>query len=206
MHGKFSIYRRLLGYLRPYPGAVALGYGGMLVATLLNLAVPQLLKFAIDQGLAADDPSALFWAGGAIMLIALVRAGAGYLQRFYGEWLTFRVAYDLRNDFYQAVQHLSFAFHDRAHTGDLMSRATGDIGETERFVGIGLMELRRSGGVGRWRAGGHVPDECATGAAGAAVGAAAALPGGALWPRRQAEVSGRFSSRWAWSPPSCRRA
>ena len=141
MHGKLSIYRRLFGYLRPYPRAVMLAYGGMLVATLLNLAVPQLLKFAIDQGLAAGDPSALFWAGGAILAIAVVRAGAGYLQRFYGEWLTFRVAYDLRNDFYQAVQHLPFAFHDRAHTGDLMSRATGDIGETERFVGFGLMEL-----------------------------------------------------------------
>ena len=141
MHGKLAIYRRLLAYLRPYPRAVLLGYGGMLVATLLNLAVPQLLKFAIDQGLADDNPSALFWAGAVIMLIAVVRAGAGYLQRFYGEWLTFRAAYDLRNDFYQAVQHLPFAFHDRAHTGDLMSRATGDIGETERFVGIGLMEL-----------------------------------------------------------------
>ena len=103
MHGKLAIYRRLLAYLRPYPRAVVLGYGGMLVATLLNLAVPQLLKFAIDQGLADDNPSALFWAGAVIMLIAVVRAGAGYLQRFYGEWLTFRAAYDLRNDFYQVV-------------------------------------------------------------------------------------------------------
>jgi ABC-type multidrug transport system fused ATPase/permease subunit len=141
MQGKFSIYRRLFAYLRPYPRAVALAYGGMLAATLLNLAVPQLLRVAIDQGLADGNPTALFWAGGLILAIALVRAGAGYLQRFYGEWLTHRVAYDLRNDFYQAVQQLPFAFHDRAHTGDLMSRATGDISETERFVGIGLMEL-----------------------------------------------------------------
>ncbi len=62
-------------------------------------------------------------------------------QLFYGEWLTHRVAYDLRNHFYNSVQHLPFAFHDRTHTGDLMSRATSDIQETERFVGIGLMDL-----------------------------------------------------------------
>ena len=141
MQGKLSVYRRLLSYLRPYPRAVALAYGGMLVATLLNLAIPQLLRYAIDQGLAAGNAAALFWTGALIMLIAVVRAGAGYLQRFHGDWLTHRVAYDLRNDFYQSVQHLPFAFHDRARTGDLMSRATGDISETERFVGIGMMEL-----------------------------------------------------------------
>ncbi len=55
--------------------------------------------------------------------------------------MTHRAAYDLRNDYYDAVQHLPFAFHDRSQTGDLMSRATSDITETERFVGVGLMDL-----------------------------------------------------------------
>ncbi len=113
----------------------------MLLATLLNLLIPQLIKFAIDVGLADGRAIALFAAGGLILLIALIRGAAGYGQRFYGEWLTHRVAYDLRNEFYNAVQHLPFAFHDRTHTGDLMSRATSDISETESFVGIGLMDL-----------------------------------------------------------------
>jgi ATP-binding cassette subfamily B protein len=39
------------------------------------------------------------------------------------------------------VQTLPFAFHDQSHTGDLMSRATSDIAETERFTGIGLLDL-----------------------------------------------------------------
>ena len=113
----------------------------MLLATLLNLLIPQLIKFAIDVGLADGRAIALFAAGGLILLIALVRGVTGFGQRFYGEWLTHRVAYDLRNEFYNAVQHLPFAFHDRTHTGDLMSRATSDISETESFVGIGLMDL-----------------------------------------------------------------
>ena len=70
-----------------------------------------------------------------------MRAIAAFGQQYYGEWLTYRVAYDLRTQFYGAVQNLPFSFHDRAHTGDLMSRATSDITETERFVGIGLMGL-----------------------------------------------------------------
>jgi ATP-binding cassette subfamily B protein len=113
----------------------------MLLVVLFNLVVPQLIKFAIDVGLADGRAIALFAAGGLILLIAVVRGAAAFGQRYYGEWLTHRVAYDLRNEFYNAVQHLPFSFHDRTHTGDLMSRATSDIAETERFIGIGLMDL-----------------------------------------------------------------
>ena len=138
---KLHVYRRLFGYLRPYWKQVLIGYISMLAATGLNLIVPQIIENAIDNGLAGGEASALFIAGGIILLIALVRGVAAFGQRFYGEWLTFRVAYDLRNNFYNSVQYLPFSFHDRSHTGDMMSRATSDVTETERFIGIGLMDL-----------------------------------------------------------------
>jgi ATP-binding cassette, subfamily B, multidrug efflux pump len=141
MSGRVGVYRRLLGYLRPYRKQMLLAYGAMMLATVMNLFVPQVIKLAIDQGLASGQASALVWSGGLIMLIAFVRMGMAFIHRYYGEWLTHRVAYDLRNAFYSAVQSLPFAFHDRAQTGDLMSRATSDITETERFAGIGLLEL-----------------------------------------------------------------
>lgn len=136
-----AVYRRLLRYLKPYWKQVFIAYLSMFFATLLNLFVPQIIKDAIDDGLAAGEPKALFIAGGIILGIAIVRGIAGYGQLFYGEWLTHRVSYDLRNHFYNSVQSLPFSFHDRTLTGDLMSRATSDITETERFVGIGLMGL-----------------------------------------------------------------
>jgi ATP-binding cassette subfamily B protein len=136
-----AVYQRLLGYLKPYRKQLFIAYFSMIFATLLNLFVPQIIKDAIDNGLAAGEPRALFVAGGVILVIAIVRGVAGYGQLFYGEWLTHRVSYDLRNHFYNSVQALPFSFHDRTLTGDLMSRATSDITETERFVGIGLMGL-----------------------------------------------------------------
>jgi ATP-binding cassette subfamily B multidrug efflux pump len=138
---RFAVYRRLFGYLKPYSGKMTLAYGAMFFATLLNLTVPQIIKDAIDNGVADGRAVALFAAGGLILVIALVRGAAGFAQRYLGEWLTHRVAYDLRNDYYNSVQELPFAFHDRTQTGDLMSRATSDISETERFVGIGMMDL-----------------------------------------------------------------
>lgn len=138
---RLGIYQRLLGYLKPYWWQMIIAYTAMLFATLLNLFVPQILKEAIDQGLATGEARALYVAAAIILGIAVVRGIAAFGQRYYGQWLTHRVSYDMRNDFYDRVQTLPFSFHDRTQTGDLMSRVTSDIGETERFVGIGLMDL-----------------------------------------------------------------
>lgn len=136
-----GVYRRLLGYLKPYWRQVVLAYASTLLVMLMKLIVPQIIKDAIDNGLATGRASAMFVAGGVILGIALIRGLAGFGQRYFGEWLTHRAAYDMRNHFYDSVQNLPFSFHDRTLTGDLMSRATSDIRETERFVGIGLMDL-----------------------------------------------------------------
>jgi len=134
-------YARLLGYLKPYPKEVALAYGAMLANTGLMLVVPQLLQTAIDDGISTGQSAALVNAGLVILLIALVRGVLGFTQRFYGEWLGFTASYDMRNAFYDKVQRLPFVFHDDSQTGDLMSRATSDITESERFIGFGLMDL-----------------------------------------------------------------
>ncbi|MEM7132136.1 MAG: ABC transporter ATP-binding protein [Chloroflexota bacterium] len=141
MNETLRTYARLLGHLRPYPKEVCIAYISMMGAALLNLFIPQVIKNAIDNGIAAGNSTSLFWAAGLIVAIAVIRAMAAFGQQYFGQWLTFRVAYDLRDYFYQSMQRLPFGFHDTAQTGDLMSRATSDITETERFVGMGLMDL-----------------------------------------------------------------
>ena len=49
------------------------------------------------------------------------------------------MSYDLRNLLYDKLQHMSFAFHDSEHTGNLMSKATADIEQVRRFVNLGLV-------------------------------------------------------------------
>jgi ATP-binding cassette subfamily B protein len=136
-----NVYVRLLGYLRRYKPQLLFGYASMVVASLINLIVPQIVKSAIDSGLAAGNVSALVKSAGLILGMAVMRGIAAFGQRYCGEWLTHRVAYDLRNDFFNAIQLATVSFYDGAHTGDLMSRATSDTAETERFIGMGLMDL-----------------------------------------------------------------
>ena len=136
-----NVYLRLIGYLSGYKRYVFTGYGAMIAASLINLLLPQIVKNAIDQGIAAGNMDSVIRSAALILLIAIVRGVAAFSQRYCGEWLTYRVAYDLRKDFFDAIQLVPISFHDVAHTGDLMSRATSDTAETERFVGMGLMDL-----------------------------------------------------------------
>ena len=136
-----NVYLRLFGYLLRNIPHLLFGYAAMLAALLINLLVPQVVKSAIDRGLAAGNTSALIESAALILGIAAIRGVMAFGQRYCGEWLTHRVAYDLRNDFFNAIQLATISFHDRAQTGDLMSRATSDTAETERFIGMGLMDL-----------------------------------------------------------------
>jgi ATP-binding cassette subfamily B protein len=64
--GRLGVYRRLLGYLRPHWRHVAAAYIAMILATLMNLAVPQIIKQAIDNGLEQGSATMLFWRKPAI--------------------------------------------------------------------------------------------------------------------------------------------
>jgi ATP-binding cassette subfamily B protein len=100
-----------------------------LVATVGHSAmavVPnEAIRYAIDEGLVKGGGyRVLVGAGVVILLAALVRGGFAFGQQFFGQMLSQRIAYDIRNALYNQIQRLSSAFHDKAQTGQLMSRAT----------------------------------------------------------------------------------
>ncbi|MCO5182626.1 MAG: ABC transporter ATP-binding protein/permease [Anaerolineae bacterium] len=139
--GKLAVYKRLLSYLRPHWKQAIVAYSALLVATLLNLFVPQVIRVAIDQGLAGDSMQALLLSAAMILGVAVVSSLTGFANLYFAEWLSHRVSFDLRNQFYNVVQNLPFSFHDQAHTGDLMSRGISDVQEAQRFIGIGFADL-----------------------------------------------------------------
>ena len=68
-----------------------------------------------------------------------MRGVADFARTYTTDSLSQKVAYDLRNLLYDKLQHLSFAFHDSEHTGNLMSKATADVEQIRRFVNLGLV-------------------------------------------------------------------
>lgn len=116
-------------------------YGTTLGAAVAGLTIPRVLGIGIDRVL---DPanesrgaSSLLTLALIIALLGLMRGMFSWAQTFAAEGLSQKIAYRIRNDYYDSLQHLSFAFHDKQATGSLMSRATADVEAVRMFVNMG---------------------------------------------------------------------
>ncbi len=122
-----------------YRPRVIIAYFCLFAGAALALTIPRLTGQAIDLALSSGQT-------GRLALLALGIAGAGILrsvfaygQSYLSEFLSQKVAYDVRNRLYNRLQTLSYAFHDRSQTGQLMSRATSDVEGIRMFVGFALL-------------------------------------------------------------------
>lgn len=82
---------------------------------------------------------ALYWAIGLIVIFAVARGTFAFAQTFIAEQVSQGVAFDFRNELFEKIQRLSFSYHDRNRTGQLMIRATDDVEKVRGFIGQGLL-------------------------------------------------------------------
>ena len=78
----------------------------------------------------------------AILIItgfAVLRALFAFGQQYNAERVSQNVAFDFRNELFAKIQRLSFSYHDRNQTGQLMIRATDDVEKVRLFIGQGLV-------------------------------------------------------------------
>ncbi len=147
-----KIITRLLAFVRGYWFLLAFAFASLVVATLLGIAIPNLLGDGIDAALGSGThaflffqldsaQSVLWWVAGAIIIASIIRGISGYLQRYLNELVAQKTTYMMRNALYERIQRLSFAFHDKSQTGQLMSRATVDIEAVRMFFAMGLLGL-----------------------------------------------------------------
>ena len=139
--------RQLLRILRitlRHKWLLAGAYACMAGGTAAYLLLPRLFGDAIDSVAAAFEAGTLsertvLWTALAILGVSVVRGVLSFGQVYLGESLGQATVYELRNCFYDHVQHLGFGFHDRNHTGNLMSRAITDVESIRMFVNTGLI-------------------------------------------------------------------
>ena len=132
---------RALAYLKKYWLAALGAFIGLVFSSAMNLAIPAMMQRIIDRGIAARAISVIVWTSAAMVGMALLRAQFTFLQGYLSARASQGVAYDLRNALYQKIQKLSFSYHDRAQTGQLLTRATNDVERVRMFVGMGFVQL-----------------------------------------------------------------
>lgn len=132
-----------------HPWLVAITLVSTVIASALQLVMPRLLGLAVDQaqGIAtAGTPgamaeSALWTTAMLLLVIAVLRGIFTMLHNYCGEAVGHHCAYELRLACYEKLQRLSFSFHDRVHTGDLIMLGILDIEGVRMFFSTGLLRV-----------------------------------------------------------------
>ena len=127
----WALIREALGSQRAWIGS---GIVAALFWTASRVTVPLLAAAAIDQGILESDESATLRYTALMVAVGLVQAVATGSRRYAAFRMALRVETDLRERLFAHLQRLHFAFHDRAQTGQLMSRANSDMQQVHVVV------------------------------------------------------------------------
>ncbi len=128
-------------YLRPYWRFVAGAYLLLLLNNGITLAMPLIIRAIVDDGIRGGNLAAIRWGVLAVMGLALIRGMCTFLFGRWTETASQNVAYDLRNAIHDKLQSLSFSYHDRAETGQLLARAIGDVDRVRFLTGRAFVRL-----------------------------------------------------------------
>lgn len=113
----------------------------MLVINLVNVAVPQFMRWMIDEGIYGGNLQLLGWAVLGLMGLTAVKGVFIYYQGIWTEISSQGVAYDLRNAVMHKLTSLSFAFHDNTEAGQILSRSLQDVERIRFLTGRAVLRL-----------------------------------------------------------------
>ncbi len=130
---------RSLQYMRKYRVTATLAVLAVLASSAADLATPQVLRVIVDAGIRAGDASIIFKGVLVLIGVAVFGAFAEFLQDYLSAIVSHGAAYEMRNAIFGKLQELSFAYHDRAEAGNLITRVTSDVDQVRDFVGGGLV-------------------------------------------------------------------
>jgi len=101
---------------------------------LMRLVVPVLTGLTIDRAIVREDHGLLVRLVVALVVVVAFQATFAGLRRYWAMRTSYRVEADLRMELYDRVNRLSFDYHDRTATGQLMSRGSADLHEIQAFL------------------------------------------------------------------------
>jgi ATP-binding cassette subfamily B protein len=139
--GDLAILFRCYSYLRPFALQVVIAAILLLGITALTVAVPQLVRYIVDEGIAHHDVSLLARLVLGLLGLVLIKGVFTFVQGRLVENASQGVAYSVRRDIHEKLTGLSFSFHDQTESGQLLSRAVQDVERIRFLTGRATMRL-----------------------------------------------------------------
>ncbi len=133
------LLRRLLSYLAPHKGLLAVAIGALVLGTACQLAGPYIIKLVIDRNITPRVLDGL--AGRVGLFLGALAGGMGflYLQMFTVSIIGQKVILQIRAEMFGRLQRLPVSFFDRTPTGRVMTRLTSDVEALQELISSGLV-------------------------------------------------------------------
>jgi ATP-binding cassette subfamily B protein len=139
--GTFRAILRIYPYARSASRRIVLGMVAALLAGIVALLIPQVLKTLVDGPLKSGDSKQIWPAVGIVLALGVAEAVLIALRRWFVLQPGTQVEATLRNALYARLQDLPVSFHDRWPSGQLLSRAISDLNLIRRWISFGIVLL-----------------------------------------------------------------
>lgn len=148
--GSFRILMRIVRMAFDYPALLAVGLVFIIGASVFQLFIPLLIGDGVDavEEVFTSPDADTDALRRTLLVIAIFLLGSAVLRGLFtfghmyiSENIAQRLGYRLRMLYYEKLQRLSFAYHDRVHTGDLLTRGLLDIEGIRAFASRGLLRV-----------------------------------------------------------------
>ena len=137
------VVRRFWSFVVPHRGRLGIGVAAVLVFTLTQIAIPLVLRYAIDDALAAGRAGLelLRYIVIAFFAVAALNYASNFIQEFVVGRISGSLLFDLRRAMYRHLQYVSLSFMDKTEVGRLMSRLQGDVNALQEFLETSIFAI-----------------------------------------------------------------
>ncbi|MDX1530254.1 MAG: ABC transporter ATP-binding protein, partial [Rhodothermales bacterium] len=135
------LFRRILSFLLPYKGWVALAFVLVVAVAFLGPLQPKLVQVAIDEYVVEGDYEGLLKIVGYLVLVLVAQGVLGFASAYLTQWIGQHAIYDLRTQVFRHIQKQPLGYFDRTPIGKLITRATSDIEALADLLSAGVVTI-----------------------------------------------------------------
>ncbi len=146
--------KNIFKYLKGYRAAFSVAIFSIVIATVMQLATPILIKYAVDSVI-GDVPAGnlqflMDAFGKNLLMVVWLIVGINFIRGLFlflkgvlSNYAAENIAQNMRDSLYRQIQYMTYEHHTKKETGDMIQRCTSDVETIRRFLGVQIVDLGR---------------------------------------------------------------
>lgn len=135
------LMKRIIKYLIPYKGLVAISFIMLFIVSALELVGPYLTKIAIDVYIKNKNLTGLFNIALLFLGVLIFSFIMEYIQMYIMQFIGQKIMFDMRVKIFTHLQKMDMSFFDRNPVGRLMTRVMGDVEVLNELFASGMVTI-----------------------------------------------------------------